>query len=165
MTRFLKNRVVLFVIAAWFAYWPVAYIVPRPLLLEFINGMIAALSLGLVMAYTPGAWKALRTRPYRLSGGHLLILGVTLVQAAITSIFTWGWFYRIFDKPQWMEDHAIRGWLVYLIFIGGVLHLMAGDVNSDSSFPTKGWLHLSATVAAGFGLAVIMILTLGARTS
>jgi hypothetical protein len=161
LKRFIRNRVVLFIIAAWFIYWPVEMIIPTNVLLEFINGMIASMSIGIVTAYMPGAWEVLRRRPYRLSGGDLLMVGATLVQMAIAALFVWGWAYRLLDEPEYMIDHPLRGWIVYALFIGSVLHLMAWEVEeAEHSLPTKGWVHLGAWISAGLGLVVVLLIAL-----
>lgn len=160
MTRFAKNWIILTVFAAWFLYWPVTYFIDRTMLFEFVNGMIAALSIGITLAFFPGAWRALRERPYKMSGAHLLVLGINLVQISIAALFAWGWAYRLFEKPQWMVDHLFRGWLVYLLFIGGLLHMMAADIDHDV-MPSRGWLHVCAAIAAGLGIAVILLLFVG----
>jgi hypothetical protein len=160
LTRFAKNRITLAVLGAWLLYWPVTYVIDRHMLLEFVNGMIAALSVGITLAFFPGAWRALRERPYQMSGAHLLVLGINLVQISIVGLFTWGWVYRLLDKPYWMVDHLFRGWLVYLLFIGGLLHLMAADIDHDA-MPSRGWLHVCAAIAAGLGVAVVLLLFVG----
>lgn len=141
-------------------YWPLALFIPKPVFLELINGVVASSSIGIVMAFIPGAWTSLRLRPYRLQGAHLLVLGITLLQFAIAALFAWGWAYRVFDKPEWMIDHLFRGWLVYLISIAGLLHLMATDIEHEA-MPSRGWMRLCAAVAAGLLLSVILILFVG----
>jgi hypothetical protein len=154
-----RNRIIIFLAMSWMAYWPVSLIVPRQILLEAVNGMLAALSIGVVMAFFPGAWWALRNRPYRMDGSHLLVLGITVIQIAVSVLFVWSWAYRFLDQPAWMVDHLFRGWIVYLLFLGGLLHLMAGDMGTgkdNTALPTTGWIHIGAVVAGGLGILVML---------
>ena len=147
----------LVILGVWIFYWPITYVLPKAVFLEMLNGMLSAVSIGIVLAYFPGAWRSLRARPYALQGAHLLVLGVTLMQLAITGLFIWGWAYRILDKPYWMTDSMLRGWFVYLLFIANVLLLMATDVDNDA-MPTRSWLHVGSFVAIGLGMSVILLL-------
>lgn len=158
MRRFIRNRIVIFVAVAWFMYWPIAAILPQDIILELINGLIASLSVGLVVAYIPGVWYRLRMSPYQISGADMLVLGIATVQIAIASLFVWAWVYRILDTPEWMVDHPFRGWIVYLLALGGVLHLMASDVGiSAESIPDRVWMHLGIAVAVGMMVGVLVL--------
>lgn len=162
MRRLVRNRIFLAVVAAWLAYWPVTLIADRSVLLEAVSGMIAAISAGIVCAYAPGAWSVLRLRPYKLTGADLLLLGVVVVQFSITLLFIWSWSYRLLGGPDWMVDHYFRGWVIYLLFIGNVLHLLAWDTDEKNHIlPTKSWVHIGSLVAIGLGLAVLLMLTTG----
>lgn len=156
MTRFVRNRIIVFIAIAWFAYWLIAPFIARSFFFELINGLLASLSVGVMFSYFPGAWRALRDRPYKLSGGHLLVLGVVLFQAGIVGLFTWSWAFRVLNEPPWMVDNLLRGWLIYLLFIAGILHLMAGDLDHEA-MPTRGWLRIGVFVAIGLGIGVVLI--------
>lgn len=160
MTRFVRNRIVLFVLFAWSLYWPIAWLTPRSIMLEAVNGWVAALSLGVLAAYLPGAWKALRTRPYRMRGAHLMILGISLIQIAIAFLFVWGWLFRVLDMPAWMVDNIIRGGMVHLLAIGSLLQMLAGDMADDDALPTRGWMHVGLIVAVTCGIVVAVMLTI-----
>lgn len=157
MTRFVRNRIILTLAIAWLAYWPTTLLAPRNMLFEFVNGMTAAASVGLFVAFAPGAWHALRARPYRLNGAHLLVLGIAIMSFATTALFLWGWTYIILAQPLWMVGHLFRGWLVYLFFLGALLPLLATDINHEV-MPTRGWLHVGMIVAAGCAAVVVIIL-------
>lgn len=161
MTRLIKNRIIITLISAWVLYWPAVLIVPSDILLEFINGMTAAVCAGLLVAFTPGAWSVMRDRPYRLSSGHLIVLGLTVMSLANLGLFTWGWIYRVFDAPIWMVEHpALRGWFIYLYFLGALLPLLANDVDHEA-MPTRGWIHIGMVVAVGLGVVVLLVLSGG----
>lgn len=161
MTRFLRNRVILSFGAAWILYWPITALIPVKLFPELINGMLASISFGVAVAYTPGVWRTLRKYPYEMSAGHLLTLGVSVLHWAITFLFAWGWIYRIVGRPEWMIDHPLRGWLIYTLFLGGVLHLMAGDTQDAHAVPSRGWVNVGALTAGGLGLTVVLMLAVG----
>lgn len=159
MTRFVKNRIIIILISVWFLYWPVVLVVPSDILLEFINGMTAAVSAGLLVAFIPGAWLVMRDHPYRLSSGHLIVLGLTVMSMANLGLFSWGWIYRVFDAPVWMVNNpAVRGWLIYMFFLGALLPLLANDVDHEA-MPTRGWIHVGMVVAVGLGVVVLLVLT------
>jgi hypothetical protein len=161
LKRFIRNRVILVLLAAWFMYWPAVAVVPTPLFLEFINGMLAAVSFGVAVAYIPDVWQTMRKSPFRLTDAHLLVLGTTLIHLGIALIFAWGWLYRILSAPSWMVDHPLRGWLIYLVFLGAVLHLVVGDVQSKGTLPSRGWVHIGTFVAIGLSTTVILLLAIG----
>lgn len=158
MRRFIQNRIVIFLILAWFAYWPVAAITPQDIVLELINGMIAALSVGLVVSYTPAVWQRLRRSSKTVSGADMLVLGIATVQVAIAALFIWAWIYRILETPEWMVDHPVRGWIVYLLALGGVLHLMASSVGiTEETIPDKTWMQLGIATAVGLAVGVLVL--------
>lgn len=161
MTRFIRNRVVISLGVAWLMYWPAVAVVPTSLFLEFVNGMLAAVSIGVAVAYTPDIWQTMRKQPFRLTDAHLLVLGTTIMHWGIAAIFAWSWVYRILNRPEWMVDHPLRGWLIYLVFLGAVLHLAVGDVQSKGTLPSRGWLHIGTFIALGLGLTVILLLAIG----
>jgi len=142
---------------AWLAFWPAAMITPRDMLLEFISGMTVAASIGLTVAFAPGAWVALRERPYRLNSGHLLVLGILLMAMSVSFILLWGYAYRVLQQPPYMVGNLFRLWWVYLFFLGALLPLLANDVDHHA-MPTKGWLHIGLIVATGIGVVVVLIL-------
>ena len=161
MTRFVRNRVVLTVTLVWLLYWPIAWALPQPIIVELVNGMVAALSVGLAIAYAPGIWTMTRRNPYHLTGADMLVLGVTMVQVSIAALFAWAWFFRYSANPEWMSNHLFRGWMVYQLMIGCVLHLIASDVGVlKNQVPARSWKHLGLITAIGIGLGVL-VLSLG----
>lgn len=159
MTRFVRNRIMVALAIGYLIYWPLALITPKQIFLEGLNGWVAALSIGIMAAFIPGAWLVLKKQPYRLRGAHLLILGVTMIQLAIAGLFIWGWLYRVLGTPEWMADHVFRGSLVHLLGIGGLLHMLAADMDDDDALPTRGWLRVGIVVAIGCGIIVAVMLT------
>lgn len=132
--------------------------VSNDVILELINGMVAALAVGLVVAYLPGVWERLRNDPYRVTGADMLVLGITVVQVAIAALFVWAWLFRVLDQPVWMIDHPVRGWFLYLLALGGVLHLMASDVGPiHYHIPDIGWMRVGIMTAVGFGVGVLVM--------
>lgn len=162
MRRLVKNKIFLAVLAVWLCYWPVTLFIEHAVLIEVISGMVAAISAGVFAAYIPGAWSALRKRPYMLTGADLLLLGIVTVQLSITVLFIWSWSYRFMDTPQWMQDHEFRGWIVYLLFIGNALHMLAWDVEEKHHLlPTKSWVRFGMIVALGLAVGVMLLVTTG----
>lgn len=158
MRRFIRNRIVIFTFAAWVAYWPFALLVPHDVMLELINGLVAALSVGLVVAYMPGVWSRLRENPYLVTGADMLVLGIVVVQFAVAGLFIWSWAFRVLGQPQWMIDHPFRGWFLYLLSLGGALHLMASDVGPiNYHIPDRGWMRVGIMTALGFGVGVLVM--------
>ena len=139
-------------------YWPVAMLVPQAVILELINGMVASIAIGLAVAYFPGVWRQFRIKRSGVTGPELLLLGITLVQVSLGTLYVWAWAFRYFGGPPWMEDHAFRGWIVYLLFLGGVLHLMAPGMQPVSPPPLeRPWVQVGVMVAIGLGIGVLML--------
>jgi hypothetical protein len=160
--RLVKNRLFQVIMLAWVLYWPVVYFVPPRILLELINGIVAALSMGLVVAYAPGIWTLTRRMPYKMSGGDMLVFGITLVQISLAALFAWGWWYRYLDQPAWMIDHAFRGWMTYLLMLGSILHLLASDVGVvNNAIPERGWVHLGLATFIGLAIGTVVLTVIG----
>jgi hypothetical protein len=160
--KLIRNRLMVVVTLTWLAYWPIITVVEPAVVLEFINGIIAAMSVGLIVAYSPGIWRLTRRLPYQISGADMLVLGVTMVQLSLAALFAWGWWYRYLDHPDWMVSHAFRGWMTYMLLIGSALHLLASDVGvANNSIPERGWVHLGIAVFVGLAVGVCVITFVG----
>ena len=59
------------------------------------------------------------------------------------------------------SPRLFRGWLVYQLMIGCILHLIASDVGVlKNQVPARSWKHLGLIIAIGIGLGVL-VLSLG----
>ena len=93
------------------------------------------------------------------SGSHYLVLGMFVTWVATDLRHLWNWLWRFLAKPPDMIDHWFVALLVWVTFLGGVLHLTAKGA-IDGEIPREYWIRLGATVAVGIAVALLVIIFL-----
>lgn len=158
MRRVVRNRLTWTALTVWLLFWPIAWALERDTLFDLVNALSVSVGVGVLCAYMPGFWYALRHQP--LSGPHYLVLGIGCTWLATSIRHMWNWGWRFLDKPEWMIDHPFVAFLVWVLFTGGCLHLTAkGAIDGD--IPKSNWIWLGAVVAVAVFLTLVAAFFLG----
>jgi hypothetical protein len=152
-----RARIIGGVIVAWVLFWIVALTIPRRATLDIVNALTIAVGLGIIVAYSKDAFISLFHKTWQtITPGRLLVTGIFL--AFIGSVFrnAWSWTWRSLDYPDWMRDHPILSFSLFVIVTGGCFHLLANS-STDDGVPKKAWLRLGRTVAIGVALGILVV--------
>jgi hypothetical protein len=163
LTRFLGNRIPQTLLLIWLSYWPIAFLVPRGVVFEALNGMLASTSAGLAIVFFSSAWRQLRKRPYYYSSAHLLTLGIAIFHTAIVGLFGWGWLYQYLGQPAYMQQHLLRGWIIALLWLGTMIQYIVTvqtveDADHHEKIAAIAWIRLAGVVTIGLFITVLVLL-------
>ena len=160
MRKFVKSRVIEWMVAGVFVYWPVYWLVPADMLWTVMNGILMSLWVGIMVTYWHGTWIAVRDSANPL-GGKIAISAIALLAISITGIFTWGWAYQYWDQPFWMRGHPIRGWITWSFMVATVMLVFAGMANENELLPARSWKRVGTFAAMAVVLTLAIIYTIG----
>lgn len=136
-------------------------LVPRPLLGEAVNALGFSFGAGVSVAFLPGAWAAVKERPFR--GVHAISLGVWVSQLALCARGGLSMWWRFQGKPDDFTDGPLWLFVVYLSVIGSGLHLVAHKALAER-IPTRNWLLIGASIASGLAVFILTMLVIGNGT-
>jgi hypothetical protein len=141
---------VLFLVAA---YLVVAISTEPPTLLLAQNAVLTGLSLGVVVAYAPAGWSALRSVKPRQ--GELLALGIFLAWLGTFIVRVIGMLrYGLNDPSFFGTDFSTAS--AFLIGLAAICHLMAPEA-IDGWLPKKAGVISGAWIAAGLAALALLI--------
>ncbi|MEL7105496.1 MAG: hypothetical protein AAGM21_06230 [Pseudomonadota bacterium] len=67
-----------------------------------------------------------------------LALGMSFSWAGASTVMGWWWLYRVFERPEAMEDNAALLGFVSLYCVGAILHF--GVIQSSLSLPRVAYI-------------------------
>jgi hypothetical protein len=156
MMRLLRSRRFWVGLTATIGFLPLIFM-PRNYLFDLVNALTVAAGVGVLIAYFPGICKSMREE--RWDGNHYLVMGIFVTWLATAMRHLWNWIWRFIGKPPEMIDHQIVAFLVWMYFLGGIMHLSAKGA-LDGEIPKATWIRMGITVAAGVALGLLVILFL-----
>jgi hypothetical protein len=143
-------------LTATIGFLPLVFM-PRNYLFDLVNGLTVAVGVGVMIAYFPGICKSMREPKW--DGTHYLVMGIFITWLATATRHLWNWVWRYIGKPPEMIDHQFVAFLVWMYFLGGVMHMSAKGA-LDGEIPRSTWIRMGIAVAAGVGLGLLVILFL-----
>lgn len=127
-----------------FGYWAVAPYVPANEMAEWLRASQAVISVFVALAYLPSLIEILAAR--LPSQAQQLVLGIVMAWTGAAGNASWFLLWRLAGRPEWMLTAApINGWFVWLMVLGGFLHLTAPR-SIEGRFPRSNWVWLGAAV-------------------
>ncbi|RWX72617.1 hypothetical protein [Mesorhizobium sp. M2A.F.Ca.ET.039.01.1.1] len=147
------NRVVLFAVGAFIAYWLAALFVPPLILRDVFNSLAFGSSIIITITWMPSALRAIRENAD--SGEWQLILAIFLVwfvvmwQRIYVIAFNW------YDRPEAWANSAVAGFWPYSYLIAGLLFLAAPGVKSDGLQSRAMWAIIAAVALGSFVAGVL----------
>jgi hypothetical protein len=153
-------------------FWIILFNVDRKDYFEIVNSTGVALAVGVVIAFGPGAWRALQKAPRDQTAGDVLITGIFILWSGILLSLIFLWLYRISGTQGWVRItqliHAewlqhvdwLNGWSTalsrWIILLGGILHLSASGA-IEKRVPARAYVYAGVVAALGVGVAMFLI--------
>jgi hypothetical protein len=127
----------------------------RPAYFELVNASVVAISVGVVVGFSKGAWTVARTDPRCQTAGDVLVMGVFLVWIGLAFAFVMLWGYRLTEDRWWIDawPAALSRWIILL---GGVFHLAAAGA-IDGKVPPRAYVRAGVIVGLAVAAALFLI--------
>lgn len=133
----------------------IALVTPPKVLIAAFNAAIAALAVGVCVAYFPVIRHMLTKDQAPLDKADLLALGIFCSWFGMVLRTVWSLTWRYYGMPDDWTDTHITSYFIFLGMCGALFHLAAPGAVGDR-VPTKHWVKLGALTAGGvfIGLAL-----------
>lgn len=132
-------------------FLPINYLVLFEPLLQVLNSI--AMTIGLTIVFFYG--KGLRHIGQIGTAGYLLVLGIVMAWSAIVYRLFWSWLWRLMDQPDWMINHWSQAFPVWVVIIGGILHLTAQNA-IENKVPRENWAWVILALVIGTVMGVVV---------
>ena len=157
MMRFLKGTFIVPGIVAMGAFWLIAPWFDISRVYAVVNGLALGISLGIVFTYLGAFWESLTVHRSNLTGGHILVLGLVLAWLSSGERGAFSYVFQWLGQPEYMRNTLMQAFAVWVLFIGGLLHLTARDA-INGRLPPAGLIKLGCVIAGGCALALMALL-------
>ena len=140
-------------IVAWHVLWgiPAIFVEAGPLI-TVLNCLVFAIACGVIAAYLPSVWMAMRKR--HPSQGDILVVGIWLAWVSLVEARLWSIGRRALGRPDWLINTDITTHII-------AIALLAGPEAIEGKVPTKQWIRIGLLVAAGALCSIVLLLTFG----
>lgn len=146
-TNELHRRTLLLLLGVIVFSYPAAVIaMGSRVAIEAGNVILLSLACGIVVAYAPVAWDALRRG--MIDGASILAMGILASWAGVAVARIVSVVWRVLDKPVEWLDSPWWGTHIALSTIGAMCHLIAPEA-VGGRIPTREWVRIGLMVAAG----------------
>lgn len=146
-TNELHRRTLLVLLGAVIFSYPAAVLaLGSRVAIETGNVILLSLASGIVVAYAPVAWDALKRG--MIDGASILAIGILSSWAGVVVARSISILWRVVDKPvEWLDSPY---WGLHILFstIGAMCHLVAPEA-VGGRIPTREWVRIGLMVAAG----------------
>lgn len=133
-----------------FSYWVFAYYIPQNEFVEWLRASQLVLSLSVVAIYLHSIYDIFTTKIP--THAQQLVLGIIVAWTGSAGNAAWFLLFRTGGRPEWMLDAPMNGFFVWMIGIGGLLHLTAPRA-IDGRVPRANWLGVAVVALASIGFA------------
>lgn len=156
-TNELQRRTLLLLLGAVIFSYPAAVITLGPhVAIETGNVILLSLACGIVVAYAPVAWNALKRG--MIDGASILAIGILSSWAGVVVARSISILWRVVDKPVEWLDSPYWGTHIMLSTIGAMCHLVAPEA-VGGRIPTREWVRIGLMVAAGVFVGAGLIIS------
>lgn len=152
--RFLHSRILWTSFVLFLVFLVVAWWIPNGPLMEISHSIRLAISLAVVVAYTPICLQAVKLR--RIDRVHQLSLGIWMGWFSAFLMGVWSLAWRMSGKPAWMTESDLNAFFLAMSTMGATLHITAPGA-IDGIIPRKNWIMLGIAFAAGALFATLVI--------
>lgn len=155
-TNELHRRTLLVLLGAVIFSYPAAVLtLGARVAIETGNVILLSLACGIVVAYAPVAWDALKRG--MIDGASILAIGILSSWAAVAVARMVSVAWRVIDKPVEWLDSPWWGTHIALSTIGAMCHLVAPEA-VGGRIPTREWVRIGLMVAAGVFIGAGLII-------
>lgn len=144
-TRLVKNRLFEIDLVATLLFWVVAPFLSRYLVFELDNALTLSISLGIIVAYTPGAWYSLRLPWYQVQASNFITVGIWQFWLVEAFQRIWALISRSLGRPDWMADHLFPAYLIWMGAFAGFFHVVTKE--QSDVFPSSNWRLIGVVVS------------------
>lgn len=152
-----KTTFLLPALAVAAAFWIVAPWLDRNYVFAITSALAFSIGVGVVLAYLPDMWTAMRSPRKEMSGGHILVMGIVLAWASSAERGAFSYVYRFLGQPEYMQSMLIQAFAVWCLFWAGVLHLTAKDA-VHGYIPRRNWVRVGVAVAVAISIAAMAVI-------
>lgn len=156
MVRILRGKVFYSALFIWSLFFPAMYLLSKTDLFNLIGTLVFTTSVAVLHAY----WPAMRITLFRprieLEYVDLLTLGIMCTWFALAANMAFAVFlYNYYGgQPSELPSYFV-GFLRYVTFTGGILHLSARRVLRNS-VPTTSLPRIVASVSIGLAFGIVL---------
>lgn len=154
------NRVIVFGIAAFVAYWLAALFIPQQTLLNIINPLSFGAAAGIVVTWLPAAIRAIKEESR--GGEWLLILAIFFTWLVVAMQRIYAIAFNWYESPQSWVDGPMPAFFSYSYLIAGLAFLTAPEVNSEGMRARGFWTLLIAVAIGGFVAGALFVVNVSA---
>lgn len=145
--KLIKNRLFEVNLAVTLLYWVIAPLVHRYLVFEVGNAMTFSVALGIVVAYSPGAFRSMRLPWREVYAAHFITVGIWQFWLVEACQRVWSMVNRAMGQPPGFNDNLSLGYLIVMGALAGVYHVITKE--QSDVFPHSDWrvMGVMATIA------------------
>lgn len=137
-------------------YWiAAAYIQPR-ILIEFLDAVVASVSIAVFIAYSGRFAHGLCQK--RASTSDLIIVGISIGWAVQGFERMWRLVSRVWNLP-WMIEHHVIGFILAMLAVSGSMHLMVKGAMQGQTVGAgvapRAWSSIFVALVFGIALGVL----------
>lgn len=157
--RLISNRIFEVILAVTVLYWAIAPFMARYLVFEIVNSLLLSISLGIVVAFTPGAWRSMRMPWDLLTASHFITVGIWLFWLVEAMQRLWSLIFRALGFQAAMAYHLWLGYLLVMSIVAGIFHIIVKE--PSDLFPRSNWRNIGIIVAISLMMLLVGIRIIG----
>lgn len=137
-------------------YWLLAAFLPFLPLYAVVSAILMAVTLSVLMAYTPGMLQSLITGD--MGAGERLVIGIWIAWFGDMLLRFWSISMRGLERPEWMLTSDIVTFLIFIKLMGATL-LLASPGSDNGKVPARNWISLGIAFSLGVAVAAVLLAT------
>lgn len=149
-----SNAPFFYALIAFSIYWIIALIVPVDLLKELFNSLSLGVAIMVALTWAPAAWHSIRHG--NRAGEWQLVIAIFLSFCVLAFQRLYVMTASILNRPDWLINSPVAGFVPYSITVVGLLYLVAPGVYKGAP-RGRYWWHILFAVAIGSLTAGILI--------
>jgi hypothetical protein len=154
----IRNRALQITTAAIAFYWLMVAILGADLARDSVDVLVTVVCVAMVFRLLPHAID--RFRRGGSQKNWQVLIGVTLFFTALVSLAMWGFAFRYYERPKWMSESPINGFLRFWLFGAGlVLFAATSDMPEGKERPTLYYVFISLLAGVVIGAAAFKLVT------
>lgn len=151
-----RRTLIVMLLAVVFSYPTAILMLGSRVAIETGNVIVLSVASGIVVAYAPVAWQAMR-KGRLIDGADILSIGIFTAWCGVAYARMGSIIWRMLDKPVSWLDSGWWGFHIAMTCMGALCHLVAPEAVSGR-VPTKEWIRIGLMVAAGVFCGAILVI-------